>query len=153
MGAQRTPLVCQAWTLDRRCKSSVERVGSNHKLKATARAARPCGEEALGVLQHRTQVKPRTGRADRVSVPGNATPKIQPRSERYWGRERQYIQRPYPGRSAWVRGDHLVAHAPGIPSGRPEEGNNDQPMPMQKSDLFVVAWKPVKAGGAKGEMD
>ena len=80
-------------------------------------------------------------------------PKIQPRSERYWGRERQYIQCPYPGRSVWVRGDHLVAHAPGIPSGRPEGGNDDQPMPMQKSDLFVVAWKPVKAGGAKGEMD
>ena len=47
----------------------------------------------------------------------------------------------------------LVAHAPGIPSGRPEEGNNDQPMPRQKSDLFIVARKPVKAGGAKGEMD
>jgi hypothetical protein len=26
-------------------------------------------------------------------------------------------------------------------------------MPMQKSDLFVLAWKPAKAGGAKGEMD
>jgi sulfopyruvate decarboxylase TPP-binding subunit len=73
------------------------------KPKATARAARPCGEEAVGVLQHRTQVKPRRGRADRVSVPGNATPEIQPRSKRYWGRERQYIQCPYPGRSAWVR--------------------------------------------------
>jgi len=41
----------------------------------------------------------------------------------------------------------------GPPSGRPEEGNNDQPMPRQKSDLFVVARKPVKAGRAKGEMD
>lgn len=38
-------------------------------------------------------------------------------------------------------------------SGRPEGGNDDWPMPMQKSDLFVVARKPVKAGGAKGEMD
>jgi hypothetical protein len=26
-------------------------------------------------------------------------------------------------------------------------------MPMQKSDLFVVALKPVKVGGAKGEME
>jgi hypothetical protein len=26
-------------------------------------------------------------------------------------------------------------------------------VPMQKSDLFVLAWKPAKAGGAKGEMD
>src|SRR5580700_9881830 len=41
------------------------------------------------------------GASHRVSVPRNATPKIQPRSERYWGRERQYIQCPYPGRSAW----------------------------------------------------
>jgi hypothetical protein len=37
--------------------------------------------------------------------------------------------------------------------GRPEEGNDDGTTPIQKSDLFVVAWKPVKAGGAKGEMD
>jgi len=54
---QRAGLVCQAWTLDRRCKSSAERVGSNRKPKATARrrerretirlgAARPCGKEA-----------------------------------------------------------------------------------------------------------
>jgi len=38
-------------------------------------------------------------------------------------------------------------------SGRPEGGNDDWLMPMQKSDLLVVASKPVKAGGAKGEMD
>jgi hypothetical protein len=30
------PLVCPAWALDWRCKSSVERVGSNHEPKATA---------------------------------------------------------------------------------------------------------------------
>ena len=38
-------------------------------------------------------------------------------------------------------------------SGRPEGGNDDRPMPMQKSALLVVAPKPVKAGGAKGEME
>ena len=38
-------------------------------------------------------------------------------------------------------------------SGRPEGGNDDRPTSMQKSDLFVGAWKLVKAGGAKGEMD
>ena len=38
-------------------------------------------------------------------------------------------------------------------SGRLEGGNDDRPMPMQKSDLLVVASKLVKAGGAKGEMD
>jgi hypothetical protein len=48
-------------------------------------------------------------------------------------------------------------------SGRPEGGDDDGTTPMQKSDLSVVAKrtkafgvrreKPVKAGGAKGEMD
>ena len=38
-------LVCQAWTLDRRCKSSVERVGSNHKPKATARSRGGVGKK------------------------------------------------------------------------------------------------------------
>jgi hypothetical protein len=40
-----------------------------------------------------------------------------------------------------------------LPCGRPEGGNDDGTMPLQKSDLFVVARKPVKAGRAKGEMD
>ena len=48
-------------------------------------------------------------------------------------------------------------------SGRPEGGDDDRTTPAQKSDLSVVAirtnaggvrrGKPVKAGGAKGEMD
>jgi hypothetical protein len=38
-------------------------------------------------------------------------------------------------------------------SGRPEGGNDDRSTPMQKSDLFIVARRPVKAGGAKGEME
>lgn len=37
-------------------------------------------------------------------------------------------------------------------NGRLEGGNDDRPRPAQKSDLFIVARKPVKAGGAKGEM-
>src|SRR5271168_4085107 len=85
--------VCLAWALDWRWKSFAGRVGSNRELEATARragrretpnpgAVRPCGEEARGEPQHRTRVKPCAGRADRVSVPSNATPKIQPRSER-----------------------------------------------------------------------
>ncbi len=37
--------------------------------------------------------------------------------------------------------------------GRPEGGNDDGTMPMQKSDLSIVAMKPVKVGGAKGGMD
>ena len=38
-------------------------------------------------------------------------------------------------------------------SGRPEGGNDDGTTSTQKSDLFILATKPVKAGGAKGEMD
>ena len=38
-------------------------------------------------------------------------------------------------------------------SGRLEGGNDDPPTPMQKSALLIVALKPAKAGGAKGEMD
>jgi len=34
-----------------------------------------------------------------------------------------------------------------------KEATTTSRRPMQKSDLFVVAPKPVKAGGAKGEMD
>ena len=38
-------------------------------------------------------------------------------------------------------------------SGRPEGGNDDRTKPMQKSDLSIVAMKPVKVGRAKGGMD
>ena len=38
-------------------------------------------------------------------------------------------------------------------SGRREGGNDDLPMPMEKSDSSIVALMPVKAGGAKGGMD
>lgn len=34
-----------------------------------------------------------------------------------------------------------------------EKASDDRPTPMQKSDLSIVALKPVKAGGAKGGMD
>lgn len=36
--------------------------------------------------------------------------------------------------------------------GRPEGVSDDGTMPMQKSDLSIVAQKSVKAGGAKGGM-
>src|SRR3954470_10807500 len=104
-------------------------------------AARPCGEEARGEPQHRTEVNPWASRTGRVSVSTNAMPKIQPRPGREWGRARRDIRCSYPGRSAWVRA-----------SGRPEEGNDDGTTPMQKSDLFARAMTPVKAGRAKGEM-
>lgn len=34
-----------------------------------------------------------------------------------------------------------------------EKVSDDRPTPMQKSDLSIIAMKPVKAGGAKGGMD
>jgi hypothetical protein len=76
-GGRRPVFVCQAWTLDWRCKSSAEQVGNNRKPQATAR---------------------RWGRRETIwpgpiSVARNATPKIQPRSEWYWGRERAISRR------------------------------------------------------------
>src|ERR1035437_10752898 len=102
---------------------------------------RPCGEEARGEPQHRTKVNPCASRTGRVSVSGNATPKIHLRPGRYWGRERRDIQGSYPGRSAWVRA-----------SGRPEGGNDDGTRLTQKSDLLIGARRLVKASGAKEEM-
>jgi hypothetical protein len=66
------------------------------------------------------------------------------------------IQCSYPGRSGWVRAGGFPLYLSGgrrLPNGRPGGGNDDGTRPIQKSDLFVVARKPVKAGGAKGEMD
>jgi hypothetical protein len=34
-----------------------------------------------------------------------------------------------------------------------EGGDDDHPTPVEKSDLLIVAMRPVKAGGAKGEME
>ena len=112
---------------------------SQRQLRGTARA---CGEEAVGELQHRTQVKPREAGLVEVSVLGNATPDIQPWSGRCGGRERQDIDCSYSKRSLWVR-----------ESGRAEGIENDRPKPQEKSDLLVVVTKLVKASGAKGEMD
>jgi len=112
---------------------------SRRQLRGSVRAR---GEEAGGVLQHRTKVKPREAGLMEASVLGNATPNIQPWSGRYGGRERQDIDHSYSKRSLWVR-----------KSGRAEGIENDRPKPKEKSDLLVLAMKLVKASGAKGEMD
>ncbi len=88
------------------------------------------------------RMNPRKAGLMEASVLGNATPDIQPLSGRYGGREWQDIDHSYSKRSLWVRD-----------SGRAEGNNNDCPKPLEKSDLLVVAMKPVKASGAKGEMD
>ena len=58
------------------------------------------------------------------------------------GRERREAIHPYPGRSFRVH-----------ESGSVEGGNDNDAMPEKKSDLLIVAMKPVKVGGAKGEME
>ena len=103
---------------------------------------RACGKEAGGILQHLTQVNPRKADLIWASMLANATPDIQPRSEGYWGRRRQDIDHSYFKRSLQVR-----------LGGRVGEGNDDDPMPVEKSDLLIVAMKLAKASGAKGEMD
>ena len=103
---------------------------------------RACGEEASGTLQHLTRVNPRKADLIKASMPVNATPNIQPRSEWYWGRWRQDIDHSYFKRSPQVR-----------LGGRVGEGNDDGPMPVEKSDLLILAMKLAKAGRAKGEMD
>ncbi|MGH9453827.1 MAG: hypothetical protein ACRD2O_07645 [Terriglobia bacterium] len=100
------------------------------------------GEEAGDELQHLTQVNPRKADLIWVSVLANATPNIQPRSEWYWGRRRQDIDHSYFKRSPRAR-----------LGGRVEEGNDDDLMPVEKSDLLVRATKLAKASGAKEEMD
>ena len=112
---------------------------SQRQLRGTARAR---GEEAVGKLQHRTQVNPREAGLVEASVLGNATPDIQPWPGRCGGRERRDIDGSYSKRSRWVR-----------ESGRAEGIENDRAKPSEKSDLLVVATKLAKVSGAKGEMD
>ena len=77
-----------------------------------------------------------------ASVPTNATPDIHPQSEQYWGRRRQDIGHSYFKRTPQVR-----------LGGRVGEGNDDDLMLAEKSDLLIVAVKLTKVSGAKGEMD
>jgi hypothetical protein len=104
--------------------------------------ARACGEEAGGILQHLTQVNSRKADLIWASMLANVTPNIQPRSEWYWGRRRQDIDHSYFKRAPQVR-----------LGGRVGEGNDDDPMSVEKSDLLIRAMKLAKAGGAKEEMD
>jgi hypothetical protein len=100
------------------------------------------GKEAGDKLQHLTQVNPRKAGLIGASVPTNATPDIHPQSEQYWGRWRQDIGHPYFKRAPQVR-----------LGGRAGEGNDDDLMLAEKSDLLIRAMKLTKVSGAKGEMD
>jgi hypothetical protein len=87
-------------------------------------------------------VNPRKAGLIEASVPTNATPDIQSQSEQYWGRRRQDIDHSYFKRAPQVR-----------LGGRVEEGNDDDLMLAEKSDLLIRALKLTKVSGAKGEMD
>lgn len=104
-------------------------------------AARPCGMEARGQAQHRTQVKPREAGLTWVSEPSIATPGFQSWQDGMGdGRGAK--------RSGLTLGDlpgPARAETPPFPRGGPGTG--------QKSDHLIVATKPVKAGGVKGVMD
>ena len=100
------------------------------------------GKEAGDKLQHLTQVNPRKAGLIGASVPTNATPDIQPQSEQYWGRGRQDTGHSYFKRAPQVR-----------LGGRVGEGNDDDLMFAEKSDLLIRAVKLTKVSGAKGEMD
>ncbi len=100
------------------------------------------GKEAGDKLQHLTQVNPRKAGLIEASVPTNATPDFQSKSEQYWGRRRQDIDLSYFKRAPQVR-----------LGGRVGEGNDDDLMLAEKSDLLIRAVKLTKVSGAKGEMD
>lgn len=103
------------------------------------RTARSCGVEALDEPQRRAQAKLRKAIEVRVSVPPNATPEIQSRprgsGDGDGGTLRGLTQRDLHGSAT---------------SGRREEGNDDPPTSLEKSDHLVVASKPGNSVGAKG---
>lgn len=113
------------------------------QIKAAVRAepARACGVEAVDEPQHRTQVNPRKAGLIRVSVPVNATPDIQSRQDGIEGGG---------GGTLLVLTQGDLHGSAG--SGRARGGNDERSTPVEKSDLLVVALKPMKVGRAKGEM-
>ena len=104
-------------------------------------AARSCGMEAEDAPQHRTRVNPRKAGLTWVSVPGTATPDIQPWQD---GIEDGGVGTLF----TLIQGD-LCGSASAVGQ---KEVNDDRPMRAEKSDLLIVARKPAKAGGAKEKM-
>jgi hypothetical protein len=94
--------------------------------------------EAVSVTQHRTSVNPQEGFRAWASVPSNTTPNI-----RQWS-----------GSSEGGGGGMLLNLTPGdllrSGDGRSREGNDERPMPGEKSDYPIVAWKRSNFRGAKG---
>ena len=101
--------------------------------------------EARSVPQHRTKVNLQAGLLARVSVLPNATPNI----------------RSWPGGNGGGSGGTSLHLTPGDldrsivsprtkAEGRFNEGNDREPMSIEKSDHLVVVTKPSNVGGAKG---
>jgi len=124
-------------TVSRRQLHEAERVRET----SVVYSARTCGMEARGKPQHRTKVKPRKAGPAWVSVLASATPGIQ-----LW---RDGIGDGGGGTLLFLTLGDLFGSAP---SGRPQGGNDAWPMPEEKSDRPIGAWKPGNAGGAKGAM-
>ena len=91
--------------------------------------------------QHRTQVKPREAGLSGLACYATRRP-ISSRGRTVQRTVRRDILRSYPGRSPRVRG-----------SGREEGGNDNFPMPVERSDHFIRAKKLGNASGAKEVMD
>jgi hypothetical protein len=128
---------------EQRCKSLMKPSGGQHELKATARfkaaRPRPCGMEAVDELPHRTKVKLRKAWRSGASALASVMPNIQtcpPCIGDGDGRKLCILTQGGLYRSA-------VSGTRGRRQRRP-------PTPVEKSDRFVVAMKPAKAGGAKG---
>lgn len=95
--------------------------------------------EALDEPQHRTKVKFRKAFDAWVNVRANVTPDIQSRHQGIGDGSGGTL-------CDLTQGD---LHG-STRSGRREEGNDDPPTPMEKSDHLIVVKKPGNAGGAKG---
>lgn len=95
--------------------------------------------EALDEPQHRAKAKLRKALDAWVSVPPNVTPSIQSRHRGIGAGDGGTL-------CVLTQGDLLGS----VRNGRRGGGNDDPPMPEEKSDHLVVAMKPGNAGGAKG---
>jgi len=102
-------------------------------------SARSCGMEARDEPQHRAKAKLRKADVVWVSARPGVTPSFQTRRR---------------GSGDGCGGTHCALTRgelrwSGI-AGRRGGGNDDPPMPKEKSDHLVVVMKPGNAGGAKG---
>lgn len=119
------------------------RVGSNHEPRATARPRGRVGKKPSGEPQHRTSSE----LLNRPVQPGQRASERDARNPTEAGAVKGAAAA---GNSMFLPWE--VCMGPFRTVGW-EKVSDDRPTPMQKSDLSIIAMKPVKAGGAKGGMD